>query len=136
MNHKAFLKVLERVTNYFNGDFPHYPNIVDGQSRLSKTNKYGVETRDVIGCLLGNEPIPEKWEGYTIYTLINKFPDIIKRLEKNGYWEESPKFIQFLHELCLLHDCNRLEIVYDNKHPLHSSWIAWFWEEYLCQKTI
>lgn len=74
-------------------------------------------TRCAFGALLGPEPIPEKWEGHSVFTLMGRFikvdgeetKSIVKsRLQSQGFWPDTDEhigtYMQFLTRLQNSHD--------------------------------
>jgi hypothetical protein len=70
-------------------------------------------TRCAFGALLGPLPIPERWEGESITSLLNRFIDengsvVENRMHEQGFWpdndEHKAAYIRVLCRLQTIHD--------------------------------
>ena len=71
-------------------------------------------TRCAFGCLLGPEPIPNKWEGESISSLLNRFRTadtssvVTERLKAQNFWPDTDThvntYIRILLRLQQIHD--------------------------------
>jgi len=95
---------------FFVREMPHSIDVIGSMGPVySLRNSDGREiTRDTFGCLLGDAPIPERWNDDTIEALLRRYPSAKERLQAENFWVDDERdvesYISFLGQLQTIHD--------------------------------